>query len=148
MITAKTIYLYSKREKLFKLGHLLLGLSFLINIYNFIDTPFLFVPILGIIGVGISFYYTFGPNTKLKPRIEINEDFILYKKDVFQKAVTYFWKDIASVRVSNLALTLRFKDKTVEYIYLPDDKENRLPIMEFASILAQKENLAIDDRRG
>jgi hypothetical protein len=148
MITAKTIYLYSRRERLFKLGHLLIGLSFFINIYNFLDTPFVFFPILGVIFVGVSYYYTFGPNTKLKPRIEINEEFILYKRDVFQKAAKYFWKEIASVKVSNLAVTLRFKDNTVEYIYLPEDKENRLPIMEFASILAQKENLAIDDRRG
>ncbi len=115
--------LYSKKSTTIIALHILFVIGFSIQaIYRFMkgDLFFAAFPLSIVIATLLSAYFTIYKSGPLTPRIEINDQYLIYKPEAFSRTIRYSWKEISTINISKLALTILTKSNKTDYLHIEE----------------------------
>jgi hypothetical protein len=143
----KTYPLYTKKSTTIIILHILVVISFSIQSFYEVSRGHYLIALLPaaiVIATLISAYLTIYSKGPLTPRIEINDEHILYRPSAFSGSIRHRWKEISSIKVSELALTILTNSNKTEYLHFEEYRNIERSFVKVLKDLSERNDVQVN----
>jgi hypothetical protein len=96
-------------------------------------------------GVILFFYglMLFSPSNKLNPRIAFTEHGLIVKRDIFNKVISFDWRDVKEITYKSFEFDIKLNDNSIKTLNLPTTADKSIAIKKNIREFCDHKNIKI-----